>query len=63
MGCTLSATDEADKKRSEAIDRTLAAEGLSKNNQLKLLLLGESPPHSSASGLATRMTFVSVLSW
>ena len=37
----MSAADEADKKRSEAIDRTLAAEGLSRNNEIKLLLLGE----------------------
>ena len=42
MGCTLSAADEADKKRSEAIDRSLAAEGMNRNNEIKLLLLGES---------------------
>lgn len=41
MGCALSAADEADKKRSAEIDRTLAQEGLNRNNEIKLLLLGE----------------------
>lgn len=42
MGCALSAADEAaEKKRSAEIDRTLAADGLNRNNEIKLLLLGE----------------------
>ena len=41
MGCAMSAVDEADKKRSDEIDRTLAAEGMNRNNEIKLLLLGE----------------------
>ena len=40
MGCTLSAADEADRKRSDEIDKTLAAEHLNKTNEIKLLLLG-----------------------
>lgn len=40
MGCTLSAADEADRKRSEEIDKTLAAEHLNRTNEIKLLLLG-----------------------
>lgn len=37
MGCNLSSADD---KRSDEIDRTLAAEGLNRNNEIKLLLLG-----------------------
>ena len=40
MGCAISSSDEADKKRSDEIDKTLAAEGLNRSNEIKLLLLG-----------------------
>lgn len=41
MGCALSAADDAEKKRSEAIDKSLAADRLSRKDEIKLLLLGE----------------------
>ena len=41
MGCALSASDEAEKKRSDAIDKSLAADRLSRKDEIKLLLLGE----------------------
>jgi len=39
MGCAISSSDEA--ARSKRIDRTLAAERLSRKDEIKLLLLGE----------------------
>ena len=42
MGCALSAADEpGGKKRSAGIDKTLAEERMKRNNEIKLLLLGE----------------------
>ena len=41
MGCAISNEGGADKKRSDEIDKTLAAESASKSNEIKLLLLGE----------------------
>ena len=41
MGCALSAADEAEKKRSEEIDRRLAEDRMSRKDEIKLLLLGE----------------------
>lgn len=39
MGCAVSSTDDAE--RSKRIDETLAAERLSRKDEIKLLLLGE----------------------
>ena len=41
MGCVLSAAEKEAEKKSEAIDRNLAAEGQTRSNEIKLLLLGE----------------------
>ncbi len=41
MGCALSAAEKEAEKKSEAIDRGLAAEGQDRSSEIKLLLLGE----------------------
>jgi len=41
MGCALSTAEKEAEKKSEAIDRGLAAEGRNRSNEIKLLLLGE----------------------
>ena len=38
MGCAISSSDAESK--SKAIDKSLAAEGMQRNNEIKLLLLG-----------------------
>ena len=42
MGCALSSAEKEAVQRSMAIDKTLATEGATKQNEIKLLLLGES---------------------
>lgn len=41
MGCVLSSAEKEAVERSMAIDKTLATEGVTKQNEIKLLLLGE----------------------
>ena len=41
MGCVPSAAEKEAEKNSEAIDKNLAAEGLNRSNEIKLLLLGK----------------------
>ena len=41
MGCALSSAEKEAVQRSLAIDKTLATEGATKQNEIKLLLLGE----------------------
>lgn len=45
MGCALSAADDTGKKHSDEIDKKLVAERMNRNNEIKLLLLGESNLH------------------
>ena len=42
MGCNLSTAEKDAALRSSEIDKTLASEGAHKQNEIKLLLLGES---------------------
>ena len=42
MGCALSSAEKEAVQRSIAIDQTLARESAYKQNEIKLLLLGES---------------------
>ena len=41
MGCALSSAEKEAVQRSLAIDKTLATENATKQNEIKLLLLGE----------------------
>lgn len=41
MGCALSSAEKEAVQRSLAIDKSLATEGVCRQNEIKLLLLGE----------------------
>jgi hypothetical protein len=47
MGCALSSAEKEAVQKSLAIDKTLAAENATKQNEIKLLLLGK-PIHLSS---------------
>ena len=49
MGCALSSAEKEAVQRSMAIDKTLATENATKQNEIKLLLLGKSFVDQSAS--------------
>ena len=54
MGCGMSTEEKEGKQRNEEIENQLKRDKMLQRNEIKMLLLGQYPPTSSASPTANR---------